>query len=119
MKTAIVSLLCALAAPSGPLLAELAKIDNETEFRQAVEGKILTRPLVRLSVLSDGRITGTGARWDVTGAWKWEGGYFCRKLEWGGSDLGYNCQEVRADAGRIRFTSDRGLGASAEFRLRK
>ena len=82
-----------------------------------VTGKVLTRPLVNLTVTPDGRIEGMGLRWEVTGEWTWRDGFFCRSLFWGGDDLGYNCQEVRAYGGRLRFTSDQGAGRSAVFRL--
>lgn len=98
--------------------AEFAKVQDEATFRQLVSGKVLTRPLVKLEVSPQGRITGRGAAWDVTGRWTWREGYFCRELNWGGSDLGYNCQEVRVSRDRIRFTSDKGAGDSADFRIR-
>ena len=43
---------------------------------------------------------------------------FLWDLFWGGDPLGYNCQEVQVTGESIRFTSDRGAGASAEFRMR-
>lgn len=98
--------------------ADFEKISDQDEFLQYVSGKTLTRPLVRLRVTPDGRIEGMGARWEVTGRWSWRNGYFCRDLNWGGDDIGYNCQEVRVKDGRMRFTSDRGTGMSAVFRLR-
>lgn len=101
-----------------PAAADFAKIANETQFVQAVNGKTLTRPLVKLEVSPEGQISGKGLQWAVTGNWSWQNGYFCRDLDWGGTDLGYNCQEVRINNDRIRFTSDRGEGQSAVFRLR-
>jgi len=108
----------ALALSAAPAFADFAKIADEDKFVQAVTGKTLTRPLVSLEVSSSGGISGTGASWPVTGQWSWQDGYFCRDLDWGGTDLGYNCQEVRINRDRIRFTSDRGNGQSAVFRLR-
>ena len=106
------------AALATPAVADFAKISNESQFVEVVTGKTLTRPLVRLQVTSSGEISGNGASWPVTGNWSWQNGYFCRDLDWGGMDLGYNCQEVRVNDNRIRFTSDRGAGQSAVFRLR-
>lgn len=97
--------------------AELKKVTTLQEFVSYVQGKTLTRPLIKLTVSTDGNIAGRGATWDVEGTWRWQNGYFCRDLYWGGDPLGYNCQEVRANGNRIRFTSDRGTGDSAEFRL--
>ncbi len=101
-----------------PAFADFAKVADESQFKQIVSGKTLTRPFVKLEVSPGGEISGVGARWEVTGNWSWQNGYFCRDLYWGGDDLGYNCQEVRIYDDRIRFTSDRGLGQSAVFRLR-
>jgi hypothetical protein len=116
MKVAAVASVLALTASAGQ--AEFAKVDDLAEFKSIVEGKTLTRPLIRLEVTPGGDIRGMGARWEVTGNWSWQDGYFCRELFWGGDPLGYNCQEVRVNDNRIRFTSDRGRGDSAVFRLR-
>lgn len=97
--------------------ADFQAVKDQNEFLSHVGGKTLTRPFVELQVTRDGRISGMGARWEVTGEWTWRDGFFCRGLEWGGDDLGYNCQEVRVNGDRIRFTSDKGTGRSAEFRL--
>lgn len=98
--------------------ADFAKIDSQDAFLSHVTGKTLTRPLVEVRVTQDGRIEGRGSIWDVTGNWSWRDGYFCRDLYWGGDALGYNCQEVRVHEDRVRFTSDRGTGQSAVFRLK-
>jgi hypothetical protein len=98
--------------------AEFAKVNDLSQFVSIVAGKELKRPFVNLEVSKDGAITGQGAAWPVTGNWTWKEGYFCRELFWGDSALGYNCQEVQAAGDRIRFTSDKGAGESAEFRLR-
>lgn len=99
-------------------LAEFSKVDNQDQFIALVSGKELKRPFVNLEVSPEGSISGYGAAWPVTGSWTWTDGYFCRDLFWDGDSLGYNCQEVRAFGNRIRFTSDKGTGDSAEFRLR-
>ncbi len=103
---------------AGGAVAEYAKISDRDQFLQLVQGRTLSRTLVSLQVMPDGAITGQGAVWDVTGQWSWKDGYFCRELNWGGDELGYNCQEVTANGNSIRFTSDRGSGEQAEFRLR-
>ena len=104
---------------ASPALADLKKVESQQEFVTLIKNKTLTRPLIKLTVSPDGSIAGRGARWDVEGSWSWQDGYFCRDLFWGGDPLGYNCQEVRATPdGRIKFTSDRGAGDSAMFRLR-
>lgn len=103
---------------STPAFAEFTKVHEKSEFIALVAGKTLTRPQVLLRVMRDGRIQGTGAKRAVTGNWAWKNGYFCRTLYWGGSEIGYNCEEVRASNGRMRFITDRRAGVSAVFRLR-
>ena len=115
----VLSVICFAICAAAPAWAELRKVESQQEFVTLIQNKTLTRPLVKLTVSPDGRIAGRGARWDVEGSWSWQDGYFCRDLFWGGDALGYNCQEVRATSdGRIKFTSDRGAGDSAMFRLR-
>ena len=106
----------ALSATS--VAAEFSTVDDASEFMALVSGKELKRPFVKLEVSPEGQISGYGAAWPVTGAWVWDDGYFCRDLFWGGDPLGYNCQQVEAAGDRIRFTSDKGAGDAAEFRLR-
>lgn len=98
--------------------AEMTPVKDRETFISMVAGKVLKRPFVELTVSADGKIAGKGARWEIDGKWSWQGGYFCRDLVWGGDDLGYNCQEVRAQGNTLRFTSDKGRGESADFRLR-
>lgn len=97
--------------------ADFAKITRADEFRAAVTGKVLTRPLIRLEVSPDGNISGTGAARAVQGSWSWRGGFFCRDMRWGDREIAYNCQEVRLNGSKIRFTSDKGRGDFADFRL--
>ncbi len=118
MKAFALTVCAALAGFASPALADLQKVTSRDAFVALVDGKTLTRPLVRLQVLSNGQITGKGATWEISGEWAWKGGYLCRSLIWGGDDLGYNCQEIKSDGSRMRFTSDRGSGDSAEFSLR-
>ncbi|QFT64754.1 hypothetical protein SAMN05421853_101260 [Roseivivax halotolerans] len=114
-KSLVLTLILAIAAP---VAAKAERVDTRDEFVSAVQGKRLVRPLVDLRVTPGGGISGSGAAWDVTGQWSWEDGFFCRSLNWGGDDLGYNCQLVTLEGNRITFTSDRGSGRSAGFTLR-
>lgn len=118
MRNLAIAFCVAFAGFAAPAFAEFQQITSRADFLALVGNKTLTRPLVKLQVLPDGRISGTGAAWEVTGKWSWENGYLCRSLEWGGDDLGFNCQEVRSNGTKLRITSDRGTGDSAEFRLR-
>lgn len=103
---------------TGLVWADFAKVETREAFMGLVSGKTLMRPLVRMTVSGNGTIEGMGARWEITGNWSWKDGFFCRDLNWGGDDIGYNCQEVRSKGNRIRFTSDKGSGDYADFRLK-
>ncbi len=119
MRLSNISYATVLAVFSGSAaLAEFSKVEDQDEFVALVKGKELKRPFVNLEVSEEGAISGYGAAWPVTGNWTWDDGYFCREIFWAGDPLGYNCQEVQAAGDRIRFTSDKGQGDSAEFRLR-
>ncbi len=108
---------CGLFCAS-PAMAEFNRITDEQTFKQIIAGKSLTRPLIRLQVAPDGSISGKGGTKPVSGQWQWRNGFFCRDLNWGARELGYNCQEVRTDGRKIRFTSDQGTGDFADFNLR-
>ena len=110
----IITLLAVLSMSA----AGSTKIDDKSEFLKVIKGKTLTRTLIKIRVSSAGSISGRGASWDLNGKWTWKNGYFCRNLIWGGTELGYNCQEVGLSNGKLRFTSDQGRGDSAEFKLR-
>lgn len=95
-------------------------ISDQQTFLSLVSGKELRNRLwgVRLTVREDGSIDGRAFGNDVTGAWQWIDGYFCRQMLMGTRDIEYNCQLVEAEnASQIRFTSDKGTGESAAFRI--
>ena len=94
------------------------KVDTRDEFLSLVDGKTLRLTGIRVQVTPAGEITGRAFGRGVKGAWQWRDGYFCRSLYWGSRDLGPNCQEVRAEGSKIRFTSDRGQGQYAVLNIR-
>jgi len=99
--------------------AEAETVATKSQFVNIVQGKTLSRaPQIDLRVKPNGQIEGRGLQWPVTGTWTWQDGYFCREMDWSGYPIAYNCQQVSMDSNsRIRFTSDRGAGRSAAFRL--
>ena len=97
--------------------ADPAVVTKTQRFIELVTSKTLRRPLNRLQVSANGTISGAGAFQKASGNWTWQDGYFCRSLRWGRSDLPYNCQQVIVDGDSLRFTSDRGAGDSAAFKL--
>ena len=106
----------ALAAPA---TAEgFSQIKDRSQFVSLIQNHDLTRFGIRVNVTPDGDIRGSAFGSDVTGAWRWDGAYFCRDLYWGDMDLGANCQAVERKGNTMRFTSDQGQGRSADLYLR-
>ncbi len=101
-----------------PAFADFQPVRAESDFRSLIEGRQLTRFGVRLQVLQQGKITGTGFGFTVGGDWEWRNGYFCRTLEFAGTGDPYNCQLVLRDGDTLRFIKDQGSGEFADLRLR-
>lgn len=106
-------------ALSSPAFAEgFSQITERDRFVSLIEGRDLTRFGITLNVTPDGQIRGRAFGRPVTGAWRWNGDYFCRDLYWGTTDLGPNCQAVRVQGSTLRFISDQGAGQFADLHLR-
>ena len=99
-------------------VAEFSIVTERDEFVKVIAGKQLERPFIKLRVSNAGDITGHALLAEVSGSWTWEKGYFCRDLFWGKKELDYNCQQVSLSGDKIRFTSDEGKGAYADFNLK-
>ena len=94
------------------------RVESREEFVQLVAGRALTRFGITLNVSPEGAIEGRAFGKPVTGAWRWNGGFFCRDLAFGGESLGPNCQVVEKRGEVLRFTADEGKGDHADLRLR-
>lgn len=107
-----------MVAPASAFAFE--RVTEKSAFLTLISGKSLSNRLygVTLQVTSDGSIAGDALGWDITGAWDWRDGYFCRDMAWGSDPIGFNCQLVEAKGSEMRFTSDQGTGDSASFKLR-
>jgi hypothetical protein len=112
-----------LAVTAVLLLSEAAAADqfqplrDQRSFVGLIQGRDLTRFGIRLEVTPEGQIKGDAFGRPVTGAWRWQDGFFCRDLYWGERDLGANCQEVQVSGETLRFISDRGDGMFADLSL--
>lgn len=116
MRRAVLSFLaCLWALPAGADGFQTVK-DRGT-FLSLVQDRDLTRSGISLQVSPSGKISGRALGRDVTGAWRWSNGYFCRELFWGSRNLGPNCQMVKANGKSLRFISDQGKGIHADFQL--
>jgi hypothetical protein len=116
---AVVALSALSALPASA--EEFVTISDESTFRALMDGRELRLGVVglALSVNPDGTIAGTAAGFAVTGTWAWQDGYFCRQMDWSGTEIPYNCQLVEAQGTEVmRFTVDQGAGDAAEFNLR-
>jgi len=108
-----------LALIAAPAVAQaFEQITTRDAFVAAVKGRDLTRLGISVAVSPSGGIEGRAFGYPVTGAWNWQGNYFCRDLYWGGDRLDPNCQAVLIQGDTIRFTSDKGSGRSADLTLR-
>ena len=116
--TAAFAILATLALPAAA--QNLAPVQDRQEFVNLVSGKELRLALygITLNVSPNGSITGRAAGAPVTGSWSWDGGYFCRDMDWGDRNIGFNCQLVEAGGNKMRFTVDRGAGQAATFTIR-
>lgn len=112
--------LISLALLAGVPAYAMQEISSRETFLNAIDGRELVIRLYGLSieVTPDGRIAGRAVGRDITGDWTWQEGYFCREIMWGSMEIPYNCQLVEADSQKMRFTTDRGAGEYADFRLR-
>lgn len=120
MRFTVLTLIAALL-PLAAAANEFEPIRDREEFLSTVQGKELRIGLYNLSlaVSPDGQIAGRALGWGITGEWAWKDGYFCREMDWSGKAIEYNCQLVeRRGSTELRFTSNRGEGQRATFRLR-
>lgn len=117
MKMAFPTLAVAasLVVPDEARAEQFQTVRDQSTFVSVVQGRDLTRFGIRLEVTPSGEIKGSAFGTPVTGAWRWQDGYFCRDLYWGERDLGPNCQEVRMNGDTLRFISDRGQGMHADL----
>lgn len=108
----------ALTAPLPALSDAPQVIADRDAFVSLVEDRELKRFGITLRVSPSGAIEGSAFGTPVTGAWRWQDGYFCRDLYYGSRDLGPNCQLVELRAGQtLRFIADQGRGQYADLRL--
>ena len=116
------AIICATALALGtarPLrTGDFDRVEGRDGFVQLVAGRALTRFGISLNVSPEGMIEGRAFGRTVTGAWRWDSGYFCRDLAFGDESLGPNCQVVEKRGEVLRFTADEGKGDQAELRLR-
>ena len=113
LSTAVAGLFATTSLAEG-----FERIEEELNFVSLMKDRDLRRFGIRIQVKDNGQIQGRAFGQSVTGAWDWNGGFFCRDLFWGGKELDAdNCQLVEVMGNTIRFTSDMGSGDSADLRI--
>ncbi|MCO8143630.1 dihydrodipicolinate reductase [Rhodovulum tesquicola] len=119
MKCATLLAAAALAiTAAAPASAEgFRAVESRSGFVSLVDGKSLKRLGINLAVTPGGEIRGQAFGQRVTGAWRWDGRYFCRDLKFGTRDLGPNCQLVLVNGRTVRFVADKGTGEHADLRI--
>ena len=113
----LLGLVFAMALAQSAAAEGFQRVGEKTQFMRLVDGQKLKRLGVNVVVTEDGRIDGRAFGRRVTGDWRWEGGFFCRELNWGGKPYDKNCQLVQVRGDVLRFTSDKGAGIYADLRL--
>lgn len=113
-----VAVFAAVSLASPVKADDFDRVESRDEFVQLVAGRALTRFGITLNVSPGGEIEGRAFGQPVKGAWRWDGGYFCRDLVFGKESLGPNCQVVEKRGEVLRFTADEGKGDHADLRLR-
>ena len=103
--------LIAVSVAGSAVAGDLKRIESAAAFQAQVVGKYFGDASARMIVTADGRISGKTAKGQkIIGRWVWGNGFFCRTVKVGSTDLGNNCQIVKASAEAVTFTRDQGRG---------
>lgn len=114
---AFVLAVAATLIASGASAEGFQTVRDQSTFLSVISDKHLKRFGITLKVAPSGEITGRAFGTTVSGAWRWQDGYFCRDLFFGERDLGPNCQLVLVNGDTVRFVADEGDGDYADLRL--
>jgi len=106
-----------LVTPGLAAAEEFQTVRDQQTFLSVVTNRHLKRFGITLNVTPTGEIEGRAFGTQVTGAWRWQDGYFCRDLYYGNRDLGPNCQLVLVNGNTVRFVADEGQGDYADLRI--
>lgn len=93
------------------------RITTEEEFRRVVVDRKHNASWGYTINRKDGSIRGFYKGKFVSGAWSWEGEYYCRDVMIDTRDLGHDCQVVTVSGNKIVYTRKKGSGKTATFEL--
>ncbi|MDU9006903.1 dihydrodipicolinate reductase [Sedimentitalea todarodis] len=95
------------------------RVETAAMFCTQITGKHLTGGGLEFVIYPNGRISGTADGQKFSGSWVWRDGFFCRKSELDGEDLGLDCEVIEISDGRMRYTRDKGMGDTAIVEIGK
>ena len=120
MKTLKVIVAAAILITLGATFVDAAakKIRKEAEFNQLVVGKTLNYPDGTFIKVTNGKLSGkAGNGQKITGAWNWQGRFFCRNVVVGKNPVNEDCQRVENDGDTVTFIRNKGRGKRAPATL--
>ncbi|GGH25754.1 hypothetical protein SAMN05444007_103187 [Cribrihabitans marinus] len=88
------------------------RITTRADFCDAVVDRVILGDGLRFVIGSDATISGQAHGVALSGVWTWNEGYFCRNARVGEAETGKDCEVIEVAPGRMRYTRDRGRGAS-------
>lgn len=109
----------ALFLPVEALSADEKRITTEKEFRTLVVDRLHTSKGGAVTVTSDNKLTGTISGKEVTGLWNWTGDTYCRTVNVGDRNFGFDCQVVLISGDRVIYVRNNGTGKRSIWTLGK
>lgn len=95
------------------VMAQAKDIKKESQFLEAVADKELVGTNAKLTIGSDGKISGQQSNGTkFAGAWVWNKRFWCRTLVVGGNQVPQDCQKVTVDGNQVTFIRNKGKGDS-------
>ena len=100
--------LCTACLSCSQVLA-YEEVTDEQTFRAAVVERQLSWPGgFNVRFRADGVISGSFPAGELTGAWQWVDGHFCRSLKVGHRRIPRECLTIEIGDGRVRFRRENG-----------
>ncbi len=109
----------ALFLPVEAFSADEKRIATEKEFRELVVDRLHSSKSGTVTVTSDNKLTGTLSGKKVTGLWNWTGDTYCRTVQVGDRNFGFDCQAVLLLGDRVTYVRNNGTGRRSIWTLGK
>ena len=98
----------------------VSRVRTEAQLREKVVGRRISDPSGYVIIHADGTVSGAfgkGGKDKLTGRWTWEGEYYCRTIEVGGTDYGRDCQVLEVSGETLWSTTNEGKGQRSVWTL--